>query len=72
MRDMVQNHLLQVLSLAAMEPPVAFEADEVRDEKLKVLKALRHIPEGEFEGQVVRAQYAAGSIAGRAVPGYRA
>ena len=72
MRDMVQNHLLQVLSLAAMEPPVAFEADEVRDEKLKVLKALRHIPESEFERQVVRAQYAAGSIAGRAVPGYRA
>ena len=72
MRDMVQNHLLQVLSLAAMEPPVAFEADEVRDEKLKVLKALRHIPESEFERQVVRAQYAAGSIAGKTVPGYRA
>src|SRR6516165_4954522 len=71
MRDMVQNHLLQVLSLAAMEPPIAFEADGVRDEKLKVLKALRQIPESDFERQVVRAQYAAGSIAGRAVPGYR-
>jgi glucose-6-phosphate 1-dehydrogenase len=71
LRDMVQNHLLQVLSLMAMEPPVAFEADGVRDEKLKVLKALRHIPESDFERQVVRAQYAAGSIAGRAVPGYR-
>jgi glucose-6-phosphate 1-dehydrogenase len=72
LRDMVQNHLLQVLSLAAMEPPVAFEADGVRDEKLKVLKALRHISETDFDRQVVRAQYAAGSIAGRAVPGYRA
>jgi glucose-6-phosphate 1-dehydrogenase len=71
LRDMVQNHLLQVLSLAAMEPPVAFEADGVRDEKLKVLKALRHIPSSDFDRQVVRAQYAAGSIAGRAVPGYR-
>jgi glucose-6-phosphate 1-dehydrogenase len=71
LRDMVQNHLLQVLSLAAMEPPVAFEADGVRDEKLKVLKALRHIPSSDFDRQVVRAQYAAGSIAGRGVPGYR-
>ncbi len=72
LRDMVQNHLLQVLSLAAMEPPIAFEADGVRDEKLKVLKALRQIPAGDFDRQVIRAQYAAGSIAGRAVPGYRA
>jgi glucose-6-phosphate 1-dehydrogenase len=71
LRDMVQNHLLQVLSLAAMEPPVAFEADAVRDEKLKVLKALRFIPEAEFDQQVVRAQYAAGSIGGQSVPGYR-
>jgi glucose-6-phosphate 1-dehydrogenase len=71
LRDMVQNHLLQVLSLAAMEPPVAFEADAVRDEKLKVLKALRYIPASEFSKRVIRAQYAAGSIAGRAVPGYR-
>jgi len=72
LRDMVQNHLLQVLSLAAMEPPVAFEADGVRDEKLKVLKALRQIPAADFDRQVVRSQYAAGSIAGRAVPAYRA
>ena len=71
MRDMVQNHLMQVLSLAAMEPPVAFEADAVRDEKLKVLKALRHIPDEDFDKQVIRGQYTAGSIAGRAVPGYR-
>ena len=72
LRDMVQNHLLQVLSLAAMEPPVAFEADGVRDEKLKVLKALRQIAPADFDRQVVRAQYTAGSIAGRAVPAYRA
>jgi len=71
LRDMVQNHLLQVLSLAAMEPPVAFDPDAVRDEKLKVLKALRYIPESEIDSQVVHAQYTAGSIAGQAVRGYR-
>ena len=71
MRDMVQNHLMQVMSLAAMEPPIAFDADAVRDEKLKVLKALRYLPAGEIDRQVVRAQYAPGSMAGRDVPGYR-
>jgi glucose-6-phosphate 1-dehydrogenase len=71
LRDMVQNHLFQVLSLAAMEPPVAFGADEVRDEKLKVLKALRPIPSSEMDANVVRGQYAAGSMAGRKVVGYR-
>jgi len=71
MRDMVQNHLLQVVSLFAMEPPIAFDPDAVRDEKLKVLKALRHIPESDFDRQVVRAQYAPGSIAGKMVRGYR-
>ena len=71
LRDMVQNHLMQVLSLVAMEPPVAFDADAVRDEKLKVLKALRAIPASDFDRQVVRAQYAGGSIAGKAVRGYR-
>ncbi|HET6280280.1 MAG TPA: glucose-6-phosphate dehydrogenase, partial [Polyangia bacterium] len=71
LRDMVQNHLFQVVSLAAMEPPVAFEPDAVRDEKLKVLKALRHIPSSEIDAHVVRAQYAAGSILGKTVPGYR-
>ena len=71
LRDMVQNHLLQVVSLAAMEPPVSLDADGVRDEKLKVLRALRPIPSSEIDDHVVRAQYAAGSIAGRAVAGYR-
>ena len=61
----------QVLSLFAMEPPVAFDPDAVRDEKLKVLKALRYIPASDFEHHVVRAQYAAGSIGGQAVRGYR-
>jgi glucose-6-phosphate 1-dehydrogenase len=71
LRDMVQNHLFQVLSLAAMEPPIAFEPDAVRDEKLKVLKALRPIPSSEMDAHVVRAQYGAGSISGRKAPGYR-
>ena len=65
-RDMVQNHLLQLTCLVAMEPPQALNADAVRDEKLKVLRALD--PLGE--GAVVRGQYAAGAIAGTAVPGY--
>ncbi len=69
---MVQNHLLQVLSLMAMEPPVAFEADAVRDEKLKVLKALRHIPEGRDSNvrSCARSTPPARSPAS-AVPGYR-
>jgi len=71
LRDMVQNHLFQVVSLATMEPPVSLDADAVRDEKLKVLKALRTIPTAEMDAHVVRAQYAAGSIAGKKVPGYR-
>jgi glucose-6-phosphate 1-dehydrogenase len=54
-----------------MEPPVAFDPDAVRDEKLKVLKALRYIPASDFEQYVVRAQYAAGSSGGQAVRGYR-
>jgi glucose-6-phosphate 1-dehydrogenase len=54
-----------------MEPPVTFDADAVRDEKLKVLKALRPIPEGEMRHHVVRGQYAAGSVLGKKVPGYR-
>lgn len=71
LRDMVQNHLIQVLSLAAMEPPVAFDPEAVRDEKLKVLKALRTLSPTDIDSQVVRAQYTAGSTGGKAVPGYR-
>ncbi len=70
-RDMVQNHMLQVLSLVAMEPPVAMEADAIRDEKVKVLRATRRIPPASVERHVVRGQYGPGTILGRGVPGYR-
>ncbi|MBB4859512.1 glucose-6-phosphate 1-dehydrogenase [Novosphingobium chloroacetimidivorans] len=66
LRDMVQNHMLQLLALVAMEPPVRYEATEVRDEKVKVLRSLR--PVGPEE--VVTGQYRSGAIAGKAVPGY--
>jgi glucose-6-phosphate 1-dehydrogenase len=71
LRDMVQNHLMQVLCLAAMEPPVSFDSDSVRDEKLKVLKALRPIEPRELPERVIRGQYSAGSVLGVHVPGYR-
>jgi glucose-6-phosphate 1-dehydrogenase len=72
-RDMVQNHMFQFFCLMAMEPPVAFEADAVRDEKLKVLRALRPLPENpdELSKFVVRGQYGAGSVAGQARIPYR-
>ena len=72
MRDMVQNHLLQLLSLVAMEPPTDLSADAVRDEKVKVIKSLRHweTPE-EVVANVIRAQYTSGSVDGIDRPGYR-
>lgn len=70
MRDMVQNHLLQILSLVAMEPPVDISADSIRDEKLKVLKALRRINSDNVQEKTVRGQYTAGFIKGESVPGY--
>ena len=70
MRDMVQNHLLQILSLLAMEPPVDVSADSIRDEKLKVLKALRPITEQNYQQKTVRGQYTSGFVDGQAVPGY--
>jgi glucose-6-phosphate 1-dehydrogenase len=70
-RDMFQNHLLQLLSLTAMEPPVAFQADAVRDEKLKVLRAIRRFSAAEMHDYTVRGQYGPGTINGAAVPGYR-
>ncbi len=66
LRDMVQNHMLQLLSLVAMEPPSSFDATAVRDEKVKVLRSLR-LP---GEGDSVTGQYRAGAIGGAAVPGY--
>jgi glucose-6-phosphate 1-dehydrogenase len=69
--DMVQNHLLQLLCLVAMEPPSAFEAEAVRDEKLKVLQALAPIDWRNYEALTVRGQYRAGASAAGAVQGYR-
>ncbi len=70
LRDMVQNHLFQVLSLTSMEPPVSMNGNDLRDEKVKVLKALRPIPDGRFDEYVVRGQYRTGSISGRKIPNY--
>lgn len=71
LRDMVQNHLLQVLALVAMEPPVSLEAESIRDEKVKLLKALRVWEPEQVAQQVVRGQYTAGEVAGQKRPGYR-
>ncbi len=70
MRDMIQNHLLQILTLVAMEPPADLDADSIRDEKLKVLKALRPIDSSNVHEKTVRGQYTAGFVAGQEVPGY--
>ena len=71
LRDMVQNHLFQVLAITAMEPPVSPNADDLRDEKVKVLKALRPIPQGSLGDFVVRGQYGAGTVSGRRQKAYR-
>ena len=72
LRDMLENHVLQLVCLTAMEPPVAFDADAVRDEKLKVLRALVPMETMEAVKQnVVLGQYVAGSLSGRDVPGYQ-
>lgn len=70
MRDMVQNHLLQILTLVAMEPPTTLDADFIRDEKLKVLKALRPINSQNISDMTVRGQYTGGFVKGNEVPGY--
>jgi glucose-6-phosphate 1-dehydrogenase len=70
LRDMVQNHMLQLLCLVAMEPPASLDDDAVRDEKLKVLKSLKRIDAGNAGHLTVRGQYEAGASAGGAVPGY--
>jgi glucose-6-phosphate 1-dehydrogenase len=70
LRDMIQNHLLQLLCLVAMEPPTSVADDGVRDEKLKVLRALQPITDGRARTHAVRAQYTAGVIGGQPVPGY--
>jgi glucose-6-phosphate 1-dehydrogenase len=70
LRDMVQNHLMQLLCLVAMEPPNAMTADSIRAEKIKILKALRPIDEATVSEHSVRGQYSAGWSKGTAVPGY--
>jgi glucose-6-phosphate 1-dehydrogenase len=70
-RDVFQNHMLQLLTLTAMEAPVAFNADAVRDEKVKVLKALRHMKPADVVINTFRGQYVSGSLDGKRVPSYR-
>lgn len=69
-RDMIQNHLLQLLCLIAMDPPADLSPDSIRDEKVKVLKALKRITPDMMEHYVVRGQYSAGTSNGEVVPGY--
>ena len=71
LRDMVQNHLMQLLTLVAMEPPAALEADTLRDEKVKILRSIRPIPQDAVNAHAFRAQYGAGTIGGTQVPGYQ-
>ncbi|MBW4442019.1 MAG: glucose-6-phosphate dehydrogenase [Plectolyngbya sp. WJT66-NPBG17] len=71
-RDMVQNHLFQLLTMVAMEPPVSFDADAVRDEKSKLLKAVRPFTAESVQTQTVRGQYGEGMMNGEKVPAYRA
>ena len=72
LRDMVQNHLLQLLCIVAMEPPVSLNADDVRDEKLKVLRSLRPMDLAAIKRDTVRGQYTEGVAEGKAVHGYKA
>ena len=71
MRDMVQNHILQLLCLVAMEPPVSFQADEVRNRKVDVLHAMRKFTADEIKRHAVRGQYGKGWVEGKEVVGYR-
>ncbi|TAM56327.1 glucose-6-phosphate dehydrogenase [bacterium] len=71
LRDMLQNHVINLMTLVAMEPPVSSDADALRDEKFKVLRAVRPIPSDRLDHHAVRGQYARGEIAGAAVAAYR-
>src|SRR5438876_3474144 len=71
LRDMVQNHMLQLLCLVAMEPPTDLGADSIRDEKVKVVRSLRRYAPQQVGKYVVRAQYTAGAVGGKPVVGYR-
>lgn len=71
LRDIIQNHMMQLLSLVAMEPPVSLDADSVRNEKVKVIQSVRPVDMEQFDRQVIRGQYGKGYIAGNPVDGYR-
>jgi glucose-6-phosphate 1-dehydrogenase len=71
LRDIFQNHMLSMLALVAMEPPVSFEAEHVRDEKVKLLRSIRPFKQNELEDCFVRGQYGPGRIDGKEVAGYR-
>jgi len=71
LRDMIQNHILQLLSLVAMDPPVSLEANAVRDEKVRVMKCIRPIESGEVNQFAIRGQYGPGVVDGQPAPGYR-
>jgi len=71
LRDMIQNHLLQLVGLTAMEPPASFESNSIRNETLKVFQAFKPIPENEVSKFVIRGQYTASKIRGESISGYR-
>jgi len=71
LRDMFQNHMLQMLSLVAMEPPASFDANDVRNEKVKLLRALRLFPVDNLDNWIMRGQYVRGKVGDHEVPGYR-
>ncbi len=70
LRDMLQNHLMQMLTVVAMEPPASLDADALRDEKVKVLRSIRPMSEASVRAAAVRGQYGSGVVAGQAVPAY--
>lgn len=71
LRDIIQNHMMQLVSLVAMEPPTSLKADAIRDEKMKVMESIRYFPVGDYDNAIVRGQYAPGYIHGEPVIGYR-
>jgi glucose-6-phosphate 1-dehydrogenase len=71
LRDMFQNHMLQMLALVAMEPPTSFEADRLRDEKVKLLRSIRPFDPDKLDEYIVRGQYAPGTLNSKQLPGYR-
>jgi glucose-6-phosphate 1-dehydrogenase len=71
LRDMIQNHVFQLISLIAMEPPVSLQGNSIRDEKIKALQSVRPIPQDQVDAFAVRGQYGPGYVLGEAVPRYR-